>query len=118
MRCTSQGDGSSTPFLQDPSEVPSSSSSLGGNDSHEKIPDSKWWAGLMIYAATNCGFLKLFDICSKITDISTVLMFMAIYYAIAFVLRLVLRNVLELGKEHVPQFFWEPPFYPRRTLDK
>lgn len=97
-------------------EAEASSGSFG-NDGNERIPDGKWWAGLLIYAATNCGFLKLFEICSTVTDVSKVLMLMAIYYAIALVFRFVLRNMLKLDKRRMPQFFWEPPFFPRRTLD-
>jgi hypothetical protein len=92
------------------------SSSLGSDDGSEKIPVLKWWAGLLIYAVTNVGFLILFDTCSKITDLNRVFMLMAIYYGIALVLRFVLRNVLKLDKKRMPHFFWEPPFYPRRNL--
>jgi hypothetical protein len=103
----------------DVSEVPAASSdSTGSNDANERIPDGKWWAGVLIYAVTNGGFLKLFEICSSITDVSQVLMYMAVYYAAAFALRFILRDVLKLDKKLMPHFFWEPPFYPRRTLAK
>lgn len=117
MRCASENTGNIQPVF-DLSEVPASgphaSTNSGGNGT---LPEGKWWAGLAIYAATNCGFLKLFDICSRVTDVSKVLMFMSVYYLAAFALRFLLRNVLGIDKKHVPQFFWEPPFYPRRTLD-
>lgn len=115
MHCTSS-DGSGIAPLMDLGEVEASSGSFH-NDGNEKIPDGKWWAGLVIYAATNCGFLKLFEVCSTLTDVSNVLMLMAIYYAAAFVLRYILRNILKIDKKHMPQFFWEPPFYPRRDVD-
>jgi hypothetical protein len=70
------------------------------------IPAGKWWPGIGIYAITNVGFLKLFEVCSTMTDMTKTLTLMACYYAIAFALRYILRSIIGLRKPF-PQFFWE-----------
>jgi hypothetical protein len=89
---------------KEPVIKPSPQSDDGHND--KEIPDWQFVAGLVIFAATNVGFMKLFEICSVITDIRVVLTWMAIYYAIALFLRVILRKVIGLGP-WFPQFFWE-----------
>lgn len=75
------------------------------------MSDVQWWSGLVIFALTNVGFYKLFEICSAETDLIKVLTCMAIYYSICLVLRVILRMVIGLKK--FPQFFWEG--MPRRS---
>jgi hypothetical protein len=77
----------------------------------QPLPDNKWYPGLVIYAITNVGFLRLWDFCSGQTVVTN-LMVLAAYYAAAFVARLVMTHVIGLSKSF-PQFFWEG--VPKRT---
>jgi hypothetical protein len=77
------------------------------------MKNSQWWAGVIIFATTNVGFLKLFDLCASETDLKVVLTKMLIFYGVAGLFRLILRKVLKL--KDFPQFFWEgmPPPQPQ-----
>jgi hypothetical protein len=86
-------------------KLPSSQPGDDGQDEQE-IPDWKFFSGLTIFALTNVGFLKLFEVCSEITDIKVVVTWMGVYYAVALLLRVILRKVIGLGP-WFPQFFWE-----------
>ena len=71
-----------------------------------KMPEWRWWTGLVCYAVTNVGFMKLFDFCAGCPDYLVVFQAMGTYYAIALLLRLIMRKVFGLDKSF-PQFFWE-----------
>ena len=34
----------------------------------QDLPSWKWWTGLIIFAATNVGFLRLFEFCAGVVD--------------------------------------------------
>ena len=76
------------------------------HDSQPQLPALKWWTGLVIYAVTNVGFLKLFEYCSTCTELPVVLRTVAFYYAATLLLRLFMRRVVGL-KPAFPQFWWE-----------
>eukprot|EP01025_Chloroclados_australasicus_P008131 TRINITY_DN12808_c1_g1_i1.p1 TRINITY_DN12808_c1_g1~~TRINITY_DN12808_c1_g1_i1.p1 ORF type:complete len:172 (+),score=4.08 TRINITY_DN12808_c1_g1_i1:1-516(+) len=70
------------------------------------LTDSQWWVGIVAYAVTNVGFIKLFEYCAGQTEIMLTLRAMALFYAVAYALRLLLRHVVGL-KPSFPQFWWE-----------
>lgn len=111
--CSSTGDAffDSRPTPSDPEPAGNAEPSQG-SPSSGPMPEWKWWTGLCSYAATNVGFMWLFDVCAGCPDIKQVLTYMAIYYAIALAARFVLRKVLGIGPDF-PQFFWEG--FPKRS---
>lgn len=82
-----------------------------GNTEPEKVPDSQWYPGIVGYAITNVGFIKMFEFSVDVTDVRLTLAVLAAYYAAAYLLRLILRRFFKVD-DKFPQFFWEG--FPQR----
>lgn len=88
-----------------------SDSKEGEPEKPQKVPDSQWYPGIIGYAVTNVGFIKMFEFAVDVTDIRLTLAVMAVYYAAAYLLRFILRRIFKVDRKF-PQFFWEG--FPQR----
>lgn len=93
-----------------PSEEASSDPGAG-NSEPEKIPDSQWYPGILVYAITNVGFMKIFEFSIDVADVRVTVGVLVVFYAVAYALRFILHRVFKVD-EKFPQFFWEG--FPQR----
>lgn len=77
----------------------------------EKIPDSQWYPGILVYAITNVSFMKIFEFSIDIADVRVTVGVLVVFYAVAYALRFLLQRVFKVDKKF-PQFFWQG--FPQR----
>lgn len=77
----------------------------------EKIPDSQWWPGVIVYATTNVAFIKIFEYSVEVSDIRVTIGILVAFYAVAYLMRILIRRVFKVS-DKFPQFFWEG--FPQR----